>query len=117
MELHILTFSPTGTSRKVAEGIARGIDSPVAHMIDITHKEAGQQVFGDSQPLLVSLPVYGGHVAPMALKRMEGIRGSNTPAIAVVVYGNRHYEQALEELAAFLSERGFRIVAAGTFVG
>lgn len=117
MELHILTFSPTGTSRKVAEGIARGIDFPTTHMTDITHKEAGQQVFGDSQPLLVSLPVYGGHVAPMALKRMEGIRGSNTPAIAVVVYGNRHYEQALEELAAFLSERGFRIVAAGTFVG
>ena len=66
MELHILTFSPTGTSRKVAEGIARGIDFPATHLTDITHKEAGQQLFGDSQPLQVSLPVYGGHVAPMA---------------------------------------------------
>lgn len=117
MELHILTFSPTGTSRKVAEGIAQGTGCTATHITDITHKEAGELVFGDNRLVLVSLPVYGGHAAPTALKRMEGIRGNNTPAIPVVVYGNRHYEQALDELASFLTERGFRIIAAGTFVG
>lgn len=116
-KLHLLTFSPTGTSRKVAEGIARGIGIPSVQANDLTHKSAGSITFGTDELLLVSVPVYGGHVAPTAMERMKDIRGNSTMAIAVVVYGNRHYEQALEELATFLSERGFRVIGAGTFIG
>lgn len=36
--------------------------------------------------------------------------------MAVVVYGNRDYEDALLELHDILSENGFVVVAAGAFV-
>lgn len=117
MELHILTFSPTGTSRRVAEGIAKGIGGQDMHFTDITRQTSVSQDFNSDQLLLVCVPVYGGHVAPTAMQRLDAIRGNDTPAVPVVVYGNRHYEQALEELSSFLTERGFRTMAAATFIG
>ncbi len=53
----------------------------------------------------------------MALERMKDIHTSGAPAVLVVVYGNRAYEKALVELDAFASERGFKVIAGGTFVG
>lgn len=117
MELHVLTFSPTGSSRKVAIEIAKGISDSNINISDITYKEPEKLNFHAHQLTIVSVPVYGGHVAPTAMQRLKSIQGNNTPTVAVVVYGNRHYEHALEELASFLTEKGFRIIAAGTFIG
>lgn len=117
MNLHLLSFSPTGTSMKVANGIAKGIGIPNYNTIDVTYSIPTFPKFTSADLILVSVPVYGGHVSPTALQRMDNIHGENTPAVAVVVYGNRHYEQALEELSIFLSERGFCVIGAGTFIG
>ncbi len=117
MKLEILTFSPTGTSKAIAEAIARGIGIVETHSVDITYSNAGAQEFCRDTLTIVSVPVYGGHVAPTAINRMEGIKGNDAPVVAVVVYGNRHYEGALDQLADFLTDRGFRVIAAGTFIG
>ena len=119
-----VVFSPTGTSRKSAEAIARGIArtggapsaTPEIRTIDLTHTAAAETLPADAVALF-AVPVYGGHVPSLALKRMEGLRGSGTPAVLLVVYGNRAFEHAAAELAAFVSERGFVPVAAGAFVG
>lgn len=117
-------FSPTGTSRKTAEAIARGIASPEglasgipirAH--DLTHAAAPAETVPEQEIALFAVPVYGGHVPPLALKRLEGIRGNRTPAVIVAVYGNRAFEKAATELADFVRERGFVPVAAAAFVG
>jgi ferredoxin len=75
------------------------------------------EAYGTGDLVIVAVPVYGGHVAPSAMQRMEGLRGNGALAVAVVVYGNRHYEHALEELADFLGARGFHLIGAGTFIG
>ena len=66
---------------------------------------------------VVVLPVYAGHLPQLAVLRMAGLRAAGAPAVAVVVYGNRAYEKSLVELNAFLSGKGFGVIAAGTFVG
>jgi ferredoxin len=38
-------------------------------------------------------------------------------AIPVVVYGNRHYDDALLELNELLNQRGFKTIGAGIFIG
>lgn len=119
-----VVFSPTGTSRKSAEAVARGIARtggtpsaiPEIRTIDLTHTAAAETLPADAVALF-AVPVYGGHVPSLALKRMEGLRGSGTPAVLLVVYGNRAFEHAAAELAAFVSDRGFVPVAAGAFVG
>lgn len=113
----LITFSPTHTSKQVGEAIVRGMGIPSVEMIDVTFASTGDVTFAADEPAVVVVPVYGGHVAPLALKRMEAMRGQNTPVVAVVVYGNRAYEKALIQLEAFLCERGFKTIAAGTFIG
>ena len=117
MNIHTLSFSPTGTSEKVAQGIAQGTGYEHICHTDMTFQAPPAEAYGAGDLVIVALPVYGGHVAPTAMQRMEGLQGNGALAVAVVVYGNRHYEHALEELADFLCTRGFRLIGAATFIG
>ena len=78
---------------------------------------AEETVVPASALAIIVVPVYGGHVAPLAMERLESIRGLDTPAVLVVVYGNRAYEKALMELDAFAIHHGFKVIAGATFVG
>ena len=115
-KIHLITFSPTQTSKQVGEAIVRGTGiTEVIHQ-DLTHPEKPlQEVPGDALAI-VAVPVYGGRVAPLAIKRLEQLKGNNTPAILIVVYGNRAYEDALLELHSELTANGFKVVAAAAFI-
>ncbi len=56
--------------------------------------------------VLFAAPVYGGRLPAMAAERFRRIRGAGQKCVAVVVYGNRDYEDALLELHDILSETG-----------
>lgn len=115
MKTFLITFSPTGTSRKVGEAIARGID-PECIVYDYM-KGRGAITVPAGAVAVVSVPVYGGHVAPPASEWIKNISGEGAMAVATVVYGNRDYENALVELGDMLRARGFRISGGATFVG
>ena len=66
--------------------------------------------------LLAAVPVYQGRVPAVALERLKEIRGNGRYAVALVVYGNREYEDALLELKNALEKNGFQVAAAGAFV-
>lgn len=116
-DIYLVTFSPTGTSRKVGEAIVCGLGNTNGQVVDLTYQEAEERVFPQDALTVFALPVYGGHLPPLALERMKGLRSEGGIAVAVVVYGNRAYEHALEQLDAVLTDRGFRVVAGGTFIG
>lgn len=116
-QLRLITFSPTATSRKVGEAIAAGAAVPDFEIIDLTLGDSHMPEITADTLTIVTVPVYAGHVAPLALQRLDALRSNSAPAVPVVVYGNRDYEKALTELGEFLTERGFRLVAAATFIG
>lgn len=113
---HLITFSPTGTSRKVGNSVICGLGTR-ATVTDLTRSVPSLLHVPHSSVAVFVVPVYGGHVAPTALERMKGITSDGAAGVAVVVYGNRHYEKALEELGTFMRHAGFKVVAGGTFVG
>ena len=51
------------------------------------HAEA--KTFSADDCLLVFFPVYGGRVPGPCLARMRALRGTDTPAVLVAVFGNR----------------------------
>ena len=134
-----IVFSPTGTSRKIAVAIARGLETrnaaapavrpdtpapqpdataPQVREIDLTHAAPPRDITLPSDTVaVIAMPVYGGHIAPTAVQRMEHLRGSGTPAVIAAVYGNRAFEQAVAELAELAVRQGFVPVAAAAFVG
>lgn len=116
-EAHLIYFSPTQTSKQVGEAIVHGIDINQLVTTDITLESVEEVILPSSSLAIIVVPVYGGHVAPLAMERLQCIRGTNTPAILVVVYGNRAYEKALIELDSFALPHGLKVIAAATFIG
>lgn len=116
-EIHLITFSPTRTSKQVGEAIVHGTGISSVINVDLTLEGTDRLVVPSNALAVVAVPVYGGHVAPLALERMKDIHSDGAPAVIVVVYGNRAYEKALTELDAFVTERGFKVIAGATFVG
>lgn len=118
----IVYYSPTGTSKRVAMAFAEGLDKagasfPGTRQTDLTTDFSEDPVpLGDSL-VVAAAPVYGGRLAETAAKRFSRLKGSGTPAVAIVLYGNRDYEDALAELQDLLEDAGFKVVAAAAFIG
>ncbi len=157
--LRTIFFSPTGTSRKIAEAVARGFsaqaktisapaeadekyhpdaaasaadagpDEPTGRngaddgnctapsVIDLTHSVPRSVLLSRDSVAVIAVPVYGGKVAPTARKRLETVHGDGTPAVLIVLYGNRAFEGALAELSGIAAAQGFVPIAAAAFVG
>lgn len=123
----VISFSPTGGSKKVAEAIAKGIQAPIDY-VDLTPPSARTQQFPEFiyELAIISVPVYAGRVPTEAAYRIRRLtsrrepyrtkRAHKIPAVIVVTYGNRAYEDALHELGDIVSEVGFQPIAAGVFI-
>jgi len=114
---HLVFFSPTHTSAKIARAIGEGIGMGRRIETDLTLDESDTPIEINDSLTVIAAPVYGGRVAPTALQRIKLLKGNNSPAIVVVVYGNRDYEDALLELRDTAVSLGFTPLAAGAFIG
>jgi ferredoxin len=112
-------FSPTNTTRKVLEAIAQGVGVNDVEHINFTLSDYAIKALPDMNDTLVlfGAPVYAGRLPPEAVKRLSSLKGNHTPAVVVVVYGNRAYEDALLELKDLAVALGFVPVAGGAFIG
>ncbi len=115
----LIYFSPTQTTRKVLSAIAEGTGIDQTDQIDLTLPAAvnhGKTEINE-ELAIIGAPVYGGRVALHAVDRLQQVKGNGTPAVIVVVYGNREFEDALVELRDIATSAGFVPVAAGAFIG
>lgn len=116
MKITTCFFSATYTTRKVVERFV-GNFSDEKNFFDITNDDSDTLIRLSSDDLfVVGVPVYAGRVPAMAVERIRRFKGEGTAAVAVAVYGNRDYDDALLELSDILNENGFRVMGAGAFV-
>ncbi len=115
----LVFFSPTGTTAAVVDAIARGAQIGALEKIDLTTQRTSgfQYDLAGFDLAIVGAPVYCGRMPPVALSRLRKIKGNNTPAIVVALYGNRDYEDALLELRNVCGELGLVPIAGGVFIG
>ena len=110
----IAHFSPTGGTKKVADAIAAGFHTPVAEM-DLTRADSSA-ILGENDALMAVLPVFAGRVPRISLERLSALKGNGQKAVAVVVYGNREFDDALLETKDALEANGFQVIAAAAFI-
>ncbi|MCL6559914.1 MAG: EFR1 family ferrodoxin [Firmicutes bacterium] len=117
--LKLVYFSPTGTTKTIIEGIARGINQNPVETIDITKPEARKQQLqiSENELLVIGVPVYVGRVPAIAIDWLYTIKAHSTPTVCVVVYGNRDYDDALLELRDTVAKHGCVPVACAAFIG
>lgn len=117
-KIWLICFSPTRTSKKVIEAIASGLGDIPSETIDLTYPDSISNISIAADELaIIGVPVYAGRVASLAVQRLTAIQGNNTPAVIVVTYGNREFEDALIELRDIAEKASFVPLAAGTFIG
>ena len=115
--IHLIYFSPTHTSAKIAYAIAEGMGATSMSESDVTCESLDMEEYIDDELTIIAAPVYGGRVAETAMERFRMFRSAHhAPVVPVVLYGNRDYEDALKELCDLVSEQGFVPVAAGAFI-
>ncbi len=115
----LVYFSPTGTTGRVVQGIAEGIGAGPVDRVDITTPPGRQTplTMGPDALLVVAVPVYMGRVPALVLDWLASMRLDGTPAVCVVVYGNRVYDDALLELRDMVAGCGGIPIAGAAFVG
>lgn len=113
-KMEVYYFSPTGGTKKVSDIFAAAVG-----------KEAVWHDLGDKQTLaeepqgklvVVAAPVFAGRIPSVVREKIKTLAGEGKKAVAIAVYGNRAYEDALLEMNDILMQAGFTVIAAAAFV-
>lgn len=118
--VRLVYFSPTGTTRRILESIAGGIAAEEVVHLDLTLPAAAEETapLSAGELVIIGAPVYGGRLPVDAVERFRRIKaGGRILAVAVVVYGNRAFEDALLELKDLAVAMGLSPIAGGAFIG
>ena len=116
-------FSGTGTTEKVVTTLAKDLAQSLnasyqTFCFNLPQSREGELAFGPQDLVVFGVPVYAGRVPNLLLPYIQNkVKGQNTPAVPVVLYGNRNFDDGLMELRNVLFQNGFRPFAAGAFVG
>lgn len=104
-------FSPTGSTEKVTTFVAEQFSK--YQKVDLSKKQDFYQFeFTKEDFCIIGVPCFGGRVPMLAVERIREMRGNQTPAVLIVTFGNRAYDDALLELKETLELSGFLCVAA-----
>ena len=112
MAAYLITFSPTGGTRRAAQFLAEGLGGRFRE-VDLTDRAAEQNglTLTPADTAVIAVPSYSGRVPETALRRLARISGGGAQAVLVCVYGNRAYEDTLAELEDAVGAGGFTVAA------
>lgn len=115
MKATVICFSPTGNSRASALCMAKAIADEV-EILDMT-VSAAPRAFSAEDVVIFAAPVYAGRIPCIAAERFASVTGNGARCILAASYGNRHYDDALLEMADLAAAQGFRVIGAAAVIG
>ena len=121
-KVKIYCFSPTGGTRQVAQHLGDRLGALLGAEVEYhsytlpRERETLPQVeAGDV--VVWATPVYAGRIPNKTLDYVRrALRADGNPAVALVTFGNRAYDNALAELVGLMEEGGIRPVGAAAMV-
>lgn len=114
-KLNCVFYSPTGNARKVIGELASEFTNEAAYFDLMKNSIDEPTEFAADELLIICIPVHEGRVPKHCLKSLFNLYGNGTPAVAVCVFGNRDYDDALIELCDTLGGNGICVVGAAAF--
>lgn len=118
MKTTAVYFSATGTNKKSVSAMAEVFDANYS-TLDLTMIDSAKEEshFSAEEMVVIGAPVYSGRIYEGAADRFRSLHGDGTICVVTATYGNRHYDDALVELADLMTEQGFKVVAAAALIG
>ena len=116
--LSLIYYSPTGTTREIVREIGQSLGLKLISEINIAeNKTESIPETTDNCLTIIGMPVYSGRLPLTVIETLKKLQSNQSPAVIMVVYGNRAYEDSLLELKEIVSNCGFKIIAAAAFIG
>lgn len=115
-------YSATGTTKQVVEtlgmALAEALSVPFDSLTFNTPKEREAiHTFAPDEVVVVGSPTYAGKLPNKLMPTFQtNLAGNGAAAVAVVLFGNRSYDNSLAELTAILQNGGFRMAGAAACV-
>ena len=115
-KLHLVYFSPSGTTEKTVRTIASGIEGlPVdVHNLLPYESRRKEYTFGPND-LVIMGTMTAGKLFTLSDELFACLEAEGTPFIGAVTYGNEYYGISLTEMNERAEGRGFRVLALGAF--
>lgn len=117
-----ICFSATGTTerslRQILESL-RPLNAEETEFLNLADRDAdlaSLPASGREDLIVVAAPVYFGRIPEIMASKLQNLSAESAPAVAMVVYGNREYDDALLELCDILSQRDCYVAGAGAFL-
>ena len=104
-KVHAVYFSPGGTTKLCAAAVASAIGECEEH--DFTSR-AESLSLAASDAAVFAAPVFGGRIPGAFAGFLASVKGEDTPAVVLAVYGNRDYDEG----ARLQGRRGGRVHSA-----
>lgn len=109
-------FSPSGTTKKISRAVSSVLSENITSLDFLASPPTQPVEIPKDAPLVIAMPVFAGRIPPICVSYIKALKGQGTPAVAIVVYGNRAYGSALLELCDLISAQGFLVIGAAAFV-
>jgi len=108
-------FSPSNTTKTIVDEISKNLGEVVSQ-VNLLKMENEEILVSSDQLLVLGLPVFCGRIPPITVDRLARLKGDNTLVVAISVYGNRGFDDALRETCDILENNGFIVLSAGAFI-
>lgn len=115
MSVYSIFFSPTKSTENIVKLISNEFGEYKEIDLSVFNGDYNYS-FNEDDICIIGVPSYGGRVPDIALERMKNFNANKAKSVAVVVYGNRAYDDTLLELTDFLSKQNFSCIAGITAV-
>ena len=115
-------FSPAGSTKTVvettADELARLFKAECRYISLNTPSDRAQEYqFAPDELVVFGCPVYAGRLPnKISPDFARCLHGEGTPAVALVTYGGRAYDNALAEMCELLTKNNFKPAAGGAFL-
>lgn len=117
-DLNLIYYSPTGTTQEIVIEIGQNLGLKLVSENNLAGNASESiPIIADNCLTIIGMPVYSGRLPLTVIETLKKLQSNQSPAVIVVVYGNRAYEDSLLELKEIASNCGFKVIAGAAFIG
>lgn len=115
-KLHLVFFSPSGTTEKTVRTIASGIKGLEVEVHNLLPYGSRSKTYNFGHDDIVIMgTMTAGKLFTLSDELFACLHAEGTPFIGAVTYGNEYYGISLTEMKERAEDRGFNVVAMGAF--
>ena len=116
--LSLLYFSPTGTTKIIADTMVQKLGVPHVEEINLTDPRVRSgDILVASDLVVFGAPVYEEYLPEVVIDCLRKIQFQGQPVLAFAVYGNIGYGLSLKQIHGELTKKGLSPIALGAFIG